>query len=220
MSFQDWVFDLDNTLYPASSSLFPQIDRRMKQFISQRLKLDLEAAHRLQKQYYRDYGTTLRGLMQLHGLAPDEFLEFVHDIDCSVLAPSPRLDAALARLPGRKLIFTNGSARHAENVLGQLGIARHFQAVFDIKSADYLPKPSIETYRLLLQKFAIAAERSVMIEDLARNLPAAAQLGMTTVWVRQDDHPDGEQVDEATLSSIHHVTDDLPAWLESHRGPA
>jgi putative hydrolase of the HAD superfamily len=215
VSFRDWVFDLDNTLYPASSSLFPQIDKRMRQFIAEALKLDLDAAHRLQKRYYRDYGTTLRGLMQVHGLSPDEFLAFVHDIDCTVLEPAPRLDAALSKLPGRKLIFTNGSARHAENVLNHLGLSRHFDAVFDIKSADYVPKPAIETYRRLLDRFAIDAKTAVMFEDLARNLTAAAELGMTTVWVRQDGHPDGEEADEAALDAIDHVTDDLAGWLEA-----
>jgi putative hydrolase of the HAD superfamily len=213
----DWVFDLDNTLYPASSSLFPQIDRRMRQFIALELKLDLDSALQLQKQYYRDYGTTLAGLMQVHGLPPDAFLAYVHDIDHSVLQPAPRLDAVLARLPGRKLIFTNGSASHAEKVLDQLGLARHFDAVFDIKSAGYVPKPALESYRRLLRRFAIDASRAVMLDDLARNLVAAAELGMTTVWVREADHPDGghRAAGDATPAGIDHVTDDLTAWLES-----
>jgi putative hydrolase of the HAD superfamily len=212
--YQDWVFDLDNTLYPASSSLFPQIDRRMRRYIAETLKLDLDEAFRLQKRYYRDFGTTLRGLMQVHGLEPDEFLAYVHDIDCTVLEPSPRLNAALARLPGRKFIFTNGSARHAANVLAQLDLAGQFEGVFDIKAAGYLPKPAIETYRRLLAEFEIEAKGAVMFEDLARNLAAAAELGMTTVWVRQEGHPDGRH-DEGDLTGIDHVTDDLAGWLES-----
>jgi putative hydrolase of the HAD superfamily len=215
MSYQDWVFDLDNTLYPASSSLFPQIHDRMQLFIAQTLNLDLEAALRLQKKYYREYGTTLRGLMQENGLAPDDFLAFVHDIDCTVLAPDPRLDAVLSRLPGRKLIFTNGSANHAENVLRQLGVRHHFTVVFDIKAADYLPKPAIESYRRLVADFAIDPARAVMFEDLARNLTAARELGMTTVWVRQDDHPDGPDAHEVSPTGVDHITDDLVAWLES-----
>jgi putative hydrolase of the HAD superfamily len=214
VSYDNWVFDLDNTLYPASSSLFPQIDLRMRHFIAKALGIDLDAALTLQKQYYREYGTTLRGLMHVHGLAPDEFLAYVHEIDCTVLEPSPRLNAALARLPGRKFIFTNGSARHAENVLAQLELAGQFDGVFDIRSADFIPKPAIETYRRLLAQFAIEAKGAVMFEDLARNLVAAGELGMTTVWVRQDGHPDGAH-DESDIAGIDHVTDDLAGWLES-----
>jgi len=215
VSFEAWVFDLDNTLYPASSSLFPQIDKRMKQFIAQHLNLEVDAAHRLQKQYYREYGTTLRGLMSVHGMSPDEFLAFVHDIDHTVLDPAPRLDAVLGQLPGRKFIFTNGSYRHAEKVLQRLGLARHFDDIFDIKAADYVPKPAIETYRRIVGQFNIDAAKAVMIEDLARNLTAARELGMTTVWVRQDPHPDGLDADAEIIAQIDHVTDDLAGWLES-----
>lgn len=213
MSYRDWVFDLDNTLYPASSSLFPQIEGRMTEFISNALGMDHEAARRLQKQYYRDYGTTLRGLMQEHRLSPDDFLEFVHDIDCSVLAPAERLDRVLGEIPGRKLIFTNGSATHAENVLRQLGLRQHFNGVFDIKAANYLPKPALETYQRIIQQFEIDPKSAIMFEDLPQNLVAANQLGMTTVWVREDNHPDGAHEDGH--SGIDHVTDDLAGWLEA-----
>ena len=113
---------------------------------------------------------------------PDEFLAYVHEIDCTVLPPAPRLDAALARIPGRKLVFTNGSLRHAENVLNQMGLAHHFDGVFDIKAADYIPKPAIETYRRMIEQFGFDPKEAVMFEDLAHNLKAASELGMTTVW--------------------------------------
>ena len=213
----DWVFDLDNTLYPASSSLFPQIDRRMRGFICERLHLPPDEAHALQKRYYREFGTTLRGLMLVHGIEPDIFLAYVHDIDCTVLDVAPRLNAALARLPGRKLIFTNGSERHAENVLARLGIAPHFEGIFDIRAAGFLPKPDPDTYRRMVERHGVDPRAALMVEDLHRNLVPAAAIGMTTLWVREANHPDSAVLNlhDGDLSHVHHVTDDLTAWLEA-----
>ncbi|MBR9973391.1 pyrimidine 5'-nucleotidase [Magnetospirillum sulfuroxidans] len=213
---ETWVFDLDNTLYPATSSLFPQIDVRMRQFIATRLGLELDDAFVLQKRYYREFGTTLRGLMSVHGMEPDDFLAYVHDIDHTVLDAAPRLDAALGRLGGRKLIFTNGSERHAEKVLAQLGLGHHFAGIFDIAAARFVPKPQPECYDLMVRRFAFDPRAAAMVEDLHRNLVPAAALGMTTVWVRQDDHPDSKVVmhDDDDLAHVHHVTDDLTHWLE------
>ena len=213
---RSWVFDLDNTLYPASSSLFPQIDVRMRQFIAQRLGLPLDEAFVLQKRYYREFGTTLRGLMLVHGLEPEDFLDYVHDIDHTVLDVAPALDAALASLPGRRLIFTNGSERHAVSVMERLGIASRFDGIFDIKAADFIPKPQPECYLAMLKRFGVDAAGAAMVEDIHRNLKPACDIGMTTVWVRQDNHPDHKVVshDDDDLSHVHHVTDDLVAWLE------
>ena len=210
-----WVFDLDNTLYPASSSLFPQIDLRMRRFIADRLGLDLEAAFRLQKQYYRQFGTTLRGLMLVHGIEPAAFLDYVHDIDHSVLAAAPALDAALAALPGRKVIFTNGSEGHAVKVLDRLGIARHFEGIFDIVAAGHVPKPQPETYDVMVGRHGIDPRAAAMVEDIHRNLVPACAIGMTTVWVNEADHPDATVAaqDTTDLSHVHHVTDDLVALL-------
>jgi len=209
----DWVFDLDNTLYPARCNLFAQVDRRIALFIADLLRLDVPAARELQKRYFREHGTTLRGLMTHHGVDPEAFLQFVHEIDVAVVPPSPALDAALARLPGRKFIFTNGSVAHADRVMARLGVAHHFDAVFDIAAAGYLPKPDPASYRSLIQRFAIEPAAAAMIEDLPRNLRPAAALGMTTVlvltgeeWARTDDAGD----------HIHHVTDDLVGWLGEH----
>ncbi len=215
---ETWVFDLDNTLYAASSGIFPQIGVRMRDFVAERLHLPLDEAFALQKQYYRTFGTTLRGLMLCHDIEPEAFLSYVHDIDHSVLEASPALDSALGRLPGEKLIFTNGSERHAVKVMERLGIAHHFRGIFDIRAADYIPKPQPESYRALLSRFAIKGSAAAMVEDLHRNLEPAAALGMTTLWVRDGNHPEGgpegEQEPEDT-SYIHHVTDDLVMWLEN-----
>ena len=220
MSFKDWLFDLDNTLYPASSSLFPQIHERMGTFIAGALKVDLAQAHELQRTYYRTYGTTLRGLMLEHELPPDDFLAFVHEIDVTVLHADPRLEAALARIPGRRLVFTNGSARHAENVLNHLGLSRHFDAIFDIKAANYIPKPAAETYHLMVEKFAIDPKQAVMFEDLAHNLVVPAELGMTTVWVREEGHSFAEGNEPKDLSYIDYTTDDLAGWIDDCVAPS
>ena len=206
-----WVFDLDNTLYPAHCNLFAQIDRRMAAFIRGRLGLDESEARRLQKRYYYEHGTTLRGLMLHHDVEPDHYLDYVHDIDMSPVPPAPELDRALHRLDGRKLIFTNGSVAHAERVVARLGIGHHFEAVFDIAAGDYLPKPHREVYRRFLVRHGVDAAGATMFEDTAANLRPAAQLGMTTVWVRPEPPAPADPVDD----HIHHVTHDLAAWLDA-----
>ncbi len=200
-----WIFDLDNTLYPVESNLFSQIDMRMGSYISAALGIDRAAARRLQKNYFRAYGTTLRGLMVNHGVDPVSFLDYVHDIDHSVLAPAPRLAAALALLPGRKLVFTNGSATHAERVLDRLDIARHFESVFDIAAADYVPKPLDHAYDRLVDTHRVRGERAAFFEDSLVNLEPAAARGMTTVWLRNGR--------DAAAPGVDHVIDRLDRWL-------
>lgn len=166
----------------------------------------------MQKRFFREHGTTLRGLMTEHGIAPDDFLTYVYDIDVTPVEPSPALDRALERLPGRKMIYTNGSAAHAMNVLNRLGIAQRFDDIFDIAAAGYQPKPDPVPYRTLVERFEVEPTRAVMVEDIARNLVPAAALGMTTVWVRSEtDWARGLPED---AGHIHQVTDDLVAWLE------
>src|SRR5262245_32278473 len=148
---ETWIFDLDNTLYPASCNLFAQVDNHIGEFIAQLLKIDADEAYRIQKQYFHDYGTSLRGLMLHHQVDPRLFLEFVHAIDVSPVQPSPVLERALGRLPGRKIVFTNGSAKHAENVMARLGISHRFDAIFDIVAADYFPKPEPFVYDILVR---------------------------------------------------------------------
>lgn len=181
-----WVFDLDNTLYPAGQNLFAQIDVRMTAFIQEALKIDRDEAYRVQKEFLGEYGTTLSGLMNVHGLPPDPFLDFVHDIDVSILTPDPHLAEALAALPGPKFIFTNGTVGHAENVANRLGITHLFDDIFDIVAADYKPKPQAEIYPKMLARFGIEAHKSAFFEDMARNLTPAHKIGMKTVLVTQE----------------------------------
>ena len=178
-----WIFDLDNTLYPAHCRLFDQVDRRIGLYIEQLLDLDPVAARALQKQYFRENTTTLRGLMDNHGVDPTDFLDFVHRIDVSGVAADPDLDRALDVLPGRKLIYTNGSVAHARNVMDRLGINHHFDEIFDIVAADYVPKPDASSFGRLIAQYGIVPERAAMIDDMPRNLKPAADLGMTTVLV-------------------------------------
>ncbi len=205
----DWIFDLDNTLYPASNNLFREIDRRIVDYIRDHLELGAAAAFELKQRYRQRFGSSLRGLMEEHDVDPIVFMNFVHDIDVTVIAPDQALGAALARLPGRKLIFTNASTRHAQNVLRRLSIGRHFAEIFDITAAGYVPKPQPEAYRTLVERHAIDPARAVFVEDLAINLAPAAALGMTTVWIAAD----GEDDSEAAAGHVHHVIENLADWL-------
>lgn len=210
-----WLFDLDNTLYPPSNNIFRQIERRMTEYVATYLSVGLEEALVVQKRYFRDFGTTMRGMMSHHGMDPGPFLEFVHTIDLGDMAPSPSLDAALGRLPGRKLIFTNASAAHAGRVMERLGVSHHFEYVFDIADAEYAPKPEPMVYDKLVERHGLDPARTVMIEDMVRNLEPAAALGMTTVWL-----PPGPRLpaDEADFGYVDHVVDDLVAWLDGVAG--
>ena len=179
----DWIFDLDNCLYPASTGLFELIDERMGAYIQRLLSCDAVEAKRVQKAHFHEHGTTLAGLMREHDVDPHEFLEDVHSIPLDRIAPNDRLARGLARLPGRKLIFTNGDAPYARRVLGALGIEDRFDELHDIHASELRPKPDEHGYRLLLDRFGIDPARAVMVEDMAQNLKPAKELGMTTVWV-------------------------------------
>lgn len=212
----DWIFDLDNTLYPASSNLFREIDRRIVDYIRSHLALEAAAAFELKQHYRRRFGSSLRGLMDEHGVDPIAFMDYVHDIDLTLIAPDRTLDEALAALPGRKLIFTNASTRHAKKVLKRLGIGRHFAEIFDITAAGYVPKPQPEAYRILVERHAIDPARAVFVEDMAINLGPAAALGMTTVWIAEDGrdgHPEGGA--GAAADHVHHTVENLAAWLST-----
>ena len=205
-----WLFDLDNTLYPARCNLFAQIDVRIGRYIADRLKVDLEEARRVQKQYWREHGTSMRGLMTLHGVDPRHMLDYVHDIDYSPVSAAPALEAALAALPGRKIIFTAGDVPHAERVMERLGVAHHFEAIFDIAAGDYWPKPHQAIYDKLVLKHGVDPKRAAMADDISANLKPAGAMGMRTVWIRTEESVKRAGVD---LDHIHHQTDDLASWL-------
>lgn len=214
-----WIFDLDNTLYPASCRLFDQIDVRMGEFVARLLGVGYAEAKTRQKDLFYKYGTTLRGLMIEHGVNPDGFLDYVHDIDHAPVPANPGLDAALHSLPGRKLIFTNGTVAHAEKVLARLGVTHHFGDIFDIVHSDFVPKPEMEPYRRFVAQTGINPETAAMFEDIARNLEAPHALGMTTVLVVSPDNRDAMHLNRTanreTAAHIHHVTDDLTAFLQA-----
>ncbi|UDL87067.1 pyrimidine 5'-nucleotidase [Mesorhizobium sp. PAMC28654] len=213
----DWVFDLDNTLYPHHSNLFSQIDVKMTAYVGELLSLPRDDARKLQKELYREYGTTLNGLMTRHGIDPDDFLEKVHDIDYSWLVPDPVLGTAIRQLPGRKFIFTNGDRRHAERTARQLGILDHFDDIFDIVAAGLNPKPARQTYEKFAALHAVTGHNAVMFEDLARNLSVPKSLGMTTVLiVPRNFEPTFSEIwerDAAEEDDVDFVTDDLAGFL-------
>ncbi len=213
-----WVFDLDNTLYSPDCKLFDQIDVRMGTFISELLSIDRMEARRIQKEFFFRYGTTLRGLMNEHGVKPADFLEFVHDIDRSVIPRDEALDAAIARLPGKKYICTNGSVAHAEATLAEIGISAHFDDIFDIHAFDYEPKPARIAYDVMLKEAGFKPERAAMFEDIARNLEVPHELGMATVLVTSENNEDGALInrlngDDAGADYVHHTTDDISGFL-------
>ena len=213
-----WVFDLDNTLYPAGSDLWPKIDARISLYIMQLYGLDGLSARALQKFYYTRYGTTLKGLMEADGIEPEAFLAFVHDVDRTSVVTNPALAAAVAALPGRKLIFTSGSRYHAEKTTEALGLGGLFEDVFDIVSGALVPKPEQGAYDAFLARHGVDPTRAAMFEDIPRNLLVPKQLGMVTVLVVPA--PDAIDTREAfeiagadVPAHVDHVTADLAAFL-------
>ncbi|WP_375392356.1 pyrimidine 5'-nucleotidase [uncultured Sphingomonas sp.] len=206
-----WVFDLDNTLYPASADLFARIDARMTAFIARLLDLPSDSARVLQKRWFHAHGTTLAGLMAEHGVDPQAFLADVHAIEMDVLAHDAPLVAAIARLPGRKLVFTNGDAPYALRVLERLGLRDSFEGVHDIHAMALAPKPAASAYQGLCDRWELDPARTLFADDMARNLRPAKALGMTTVWV---DNGSEQAPDDADRSFIDFTVAALAPWLE------
>lgn len=205
-----WIFDLDNTLYPPSTRLFDQIDARMGAYIANLLGCDPVEAHRIQKLYFHDHGTTLSGLMHNHDVTPHDFLGYVHDIDFGPLAAAPRLAPLLDRLPGRRIVFTNGDTPYAERVLEALGLAGSFEAIWDIHAMQYRPKPEHSAYAGIVAALDIDPARSVFVEDMARNLSPAKAMGMQTVWLDLGTDWGDRAKDDAAIDL---VIGDLAQWL-------
>ena len=215
---ETWVFDLDNTLYPHHLNLWQQVDDRIRAYIADFLKVPHDQAFRIQKDYYKRYGTTMRGLMTEHGMKPDDYLDFVHQIDHSPLEPNPALGSAIEKLPGRKLILTNGTRAHADAVMKKLAVHEHFEDVFDIVAAELEPKPSKKTYERFLKLHSVDPRKAAMFEDLARNLEAPHALGMVTVLVvpeaQREVFREGWELEGRDAAHVDYVTDDLAAFLE------
>ena len=214
---ETWVFDLDNTLYPHHLNLWQQVDDRIRSFVADFLNIPKDEAFRMQKDYYRRYGTTMRGLMAEHGLDPDAYLEYVHAIDHSPLVPNPALGEALERLPGRKLILTNGTRKHADAVMRRLEVDRHFEDVFDIAAADLDPKPLPQVYERFLKHHHVDPERAAMFEDLARNLEIPHALGMTTVLVVPEGDREvareGWELEGRDAPHVDYVTENIVCFI-------
>jgi putative hydrolase of the HAD superfamily len=214
------IFDLDNTLYPASCRLFDQIDHRMTAFTADLLGLSVSAARQLQKEYFYRYGTTLKGLMKHHDVDPHEFLDAVHAIDLSVIPANPALQSAMARYPGRKIIYTNGSRRHAENVLDALRLSPYMDCIIGIAETSWQPKPCPNAFQQMLEQAGVAVPtQAIMFDDIPRNLEPAAAAGLTTVWIDGDEneyhHLQSAQGTPAA-TYIHHTSRDVLSWLEEH----
>ena len=205
-----WLFDLDNTLYPVEAEFMGLIEKRMTAFVARQTGLPSDQAYALQKKYLQEHGTTLAGLMAEHGVEPAAFLDDVHDVALDGLTPDPALHAALGRLPGRRLVFTNGDARHAERVLDRLAIADRFEAVFHIADALYVPKPHPDTFARMIAVHDVDPKIAAFFEDSEKNLAPAAALGMTTVLV-------GPHAAASTAPFVHHRTRHLAPFLAAAR---
>jgi putative hydrolase of the HAD superfamily len=210
-----WIFDLDNTLYPAQANLFELIDAKMGAYIQNLLGCDATEARTLQKGYFRDHGTTLAGLMAAHGTDPQEFLDFVHDIELDRIEHNALLVERIADLPGRKLVFTNGDAAYAQRVLDRLGLGTSFEAIHDIHAMNYVPKPAAPSYAAMCARWGIEPARALFAEDMARNLAPAKALGMTTLWVNNGSEQAGGA---ACPSFVDYEVADLGGWLHEITG--
>lgn len=207
MPFDLAVIDLDNTLYAAESGVFARMDKRMTAFVANELGVDEQEADRLRLKYWKEYGTTLRGMMLHHDMEPEPFLHDVHNVDAhEILQADPLLDAALARLPGRKVIHTNGIREHAEHILKTLGIAHHFERIYDIRFNEYIPKPSRETLARLIEREGSTPARTLVVDDMEDNLRVAGELGCKTVWITKETEAGRWSYH---IPSFHHLPDSL-----------
>jgi len=210
-SIKYWIFDLDNTLYSAKTKVFNQVEKRMTQYVSDKLTISMDKAKKIQKDYFHKYNTTLNGMIENHRIDPKEFLEFVHKIDIDFLKKDLKLSEELKKLDGKKMIFTNGPKQHALNVTRKIGIDQHFDDIFDIVDSNFVPKPIMEPYKKLVEKHKIDPNLCVFVEDIARNLKPAYEMGMTTVWV-ENDEPWSRKFSDSSF--INYKTDNLSEFLK------
>ena len=209
-SIKFWIFDLDNTLYSGKTKVFEQVDKKMSEYISKKLKIDLEEAKKIQKNYFHKYNTTLNGMIKNHKIDANEFLDFVHDINIDFLKKNTFLEEELKKLDGKKIIFTNGSKKHAIHVTKKIGIDKYFDDIFDIIDSKLIPKPSIEPYKKLVEKHKIDPKLCVLVEDIARNLKPAYEMGMKTVWI-ENDEPWAKKFSDSNF--VNYKTNNLSEFL-------
>tara|TARA_B100000029_G_scaffold508338_1_gene594962 strand:- start:495 stop:1166 length:672 start_codon:yes stop_codon:yes gene_type:complete len=210
-SIKYWIFDLDNTLYSGDTKVFDQVDKKMSKYISGKLNVSIEEAKKIQKNYFYEYNTTLNGMIKNHKIDPDEFLEFVHDIDIDFLRKDPDLAKEIEKLEGKKIIFTNGSRKHAINITKRIGIDQYFDDIFDIVNANFIPKPAIEPYKKLVEKHKIDPKLCVLVEDIARNLKPAYEMGMKTIWI-ENNEPWAKKFSDSDF--INYKTNNLSEFLK------
>ena len=209
-----WIFDLDNTLYSADSGIFQQVHKLMGKFIVEHLNVNINEAKTIQRKYYKKHGTTLRGLMDNHGIDPDSFLEEVHNLDYSIVSPNLKLAKNLENLNGKKFIFTNANKKHADIILDKLQITNLFEGIFDIKMANYIPKPEIQTYEKLIETYNINPNKTIMFDDIAKNLVPASKIGFTTVWIDVGHENFSDDI-ASSKKYLDHQTKDLSNWLSN-----
>ena len=210
-SIKCWIFDLDNTLYSGKTKVFEQVDKKMSKYISEKLKVSIEEAKKIQKNYFYEYNTTLNGMIKNHKIDANEFLDFVHDIDIDFLQKDIKLAEEIEKLNGKKIIFTNGSKKHALNVTKRIGIDQYFDDIFDIVEAEFVPKPAMEPYKKLVKKHKIDPKSCVFIEDIARNLKPAYEMGMKTIWI-ENDEPWAKKFSDNDF--VNYKTNNLPEFLK------
>ena len=210
-SIKCWIFDLDNTLYSGKTKVFEQVDKKMSKYISEKLNVSIEEAKKIQKNYFYKYNTTLNGMIKNHKIDANEFLDFVHDIDIDFLEKDIKLAKEIEKLNGKKIIFTNGSKKHALNVTKRIGIDRYFDDIFDIVEAEFVPKPAMEPYKKLVKKHKIDPKSCVFIEDIARNLKPAYEMGMKTVWI-ENDEPWASKFSDSNF--VNYKTNNLSEFLK------
>ena len=210
-SIKYWIFDLDNTLYSGKTKVFEQVDKKMSQYISDKLNVSVDQAKKIQKNYFHKYNTTLNGMIKNHKIDANEFLEFVHDIDIDFLQKDLKLGEELKKLVGKNIIFTNGSKKHAMNVTQKIGIDQYFDDIFDIIDSNFMPKPAIEPYKKLVEKHKIDPKLCVLVEDIARNLKPAYEMGMKTIWI-ENNEPWAKEFSDSNF--VNYKTNNLPEFLK------
>ena len=210
-SIKYWIFDLDNTLYSAKTKVFDQVEKKMTEYVSNKLNTNMDEARKIQKNYFYKYNTTLNGMIKNHKIDPDEFLDFVHDINIDFLEKDHELGKQIKNLKGKKIIFTNGSRKHAINITKRIGIDQYFDDIFDIVNANFIPKPALEPYKKLVEKHKIDPKLCVLVEDIARNLKPAYEMGMKTIWI-ENNEPWAKKFSDSDF--INYKTNNLSEFLK------